>query len=116
MTFDKDPLVSQEEAAKIVAMKMDPDAFYPEYIEDQISKMHDYASWDVFVAYSQGLLVERTESPYILRTRSMEIHNPEFPEGAICNCGHKYYRHFDTHDDMLPVGCKYCLCVKWVAP
>lgn len=30
------------------------------------------------------------------------------------NCGHAYYRHFDTYDDMEPVGCKYCNCWKFV--
>lgn len=29
---------------------------------------------------------------------------------AICQCGHVYYRHFDTYEDMAPVGCKYCDC------
>ncbi len=27
-----------------------------------------------------------------------------------CACGHTYYRHFDSYDDMRPVGCKYCDC------
>jgi hypothetical protein len=28
----------------------------------------------------------------------------------ICICGHTYHRHFDTYDDMRPIGCKYCGC------
>lgn len=31
-------------------------------------------------------------------------------QDELCECGHPYYRHFDTYDDMLPVGCKYCEC------
>lgn len=28
----------------------------------------------------------------------------------ICICGHTYHRHFDTYENMRPVGCKYCGC------
>ena len=27
-----------------------------------------------------------------------------------CKCGHVYYRHFDSYEDMRPIGCKYCSC------
>lgn len=30
-----------------------------------------------------------------------------------CACGHPYRRHFDTYDDMAPVGCKYCGCSEF---
>lgn len=29
---------------------------------------------------------------------------------VICKCGHPYHRHFDSYEDMAPVGCKYCQC------
>ena len=32
---------------------------------------------------------------------------------AKCQCGHVYYRHFDTYDYMYPVGCKYCDCAEF---
>lgn len=31
-------------------------------------------------------------------------------QDALCTCGHPYYRHFDTYEDMYPNGCKYCAC------
>lgn len=31
-------------------------------------------------------------------------------ENETCKCGHEYYRHFDTYEDMYPIGCKYCDC------
>jgi hypothetical protein len=31
-------------------------------------------------------------------------------------CGHPYYRHFDTYEDMSAVGCKYCGCETFVEP
>lgn len=35
-------------------------------------------------------------------------YNPGFGDERLCECGHSYYRHFDTYEDMEPVGCKYC--------
>jgi len=37
-------------------------------------------------------------------------YNPNFGDDKLCECGHPYYRHFDTYEDMDPVGCKYCEC------
>jgi hypothetical protein len=37
-------------------------------------------------------------------------YDPEFGDGRECECGHAYYRHFDTYDEMYPNGCKYCKC------
>lgn len=34
---------------------------------------------------------------------------------AECKCGDPYYRHFDSYDNMAPVGCKYCECDTFVA-
>jgi hypothetical protein len=34
-------------------------------------------------------------------------------QNALCKCGHIYYRHFDTCDEMISVGCKYCDCKKF---
>ena len=45
--------------------------------------------------------------------------DPEHDSEARCareRCGHTYYRHFDTHDDMAPVGCKYCHCTQFIEP
>jgi hypothetical protein len=36
-----------------------------------------------------------------------------FGDDRLCACGHPYYRHFDSYDDMHPVGCKYCECGTW---
>lgn len=37
-----------------------------------------------------------------------EPYDGDFGDNKLCECGHPYYRHFDTYDDMRPVGCKYC--------
>lgn len=37
-------------------------------------------------------------------------YNSKFGDDKVCECGHKYYRHFDTYENMYPVGCKYCAC------
>lgn len=35
-------------------------------------------------------------------------YDPNYGDNKECLCGHPYYRHFDTYEDMAPVGCKYC--------
>jgi len=42
------------------------------------------------------------------RRTLLDGYNPDFGDDKLCVCGHTYYRHFDTYDDMEPVGCKYC--------
>ena len=37
-------------------------------------------------------------------------YDKSFGDDKLCVCGHPYYRHFDTYDEMLNVGCKYCEC------
>ena len=36
------------------------------------------------------------------------LYDPEYGDDVECECGHPYRRHFDTYEDMAPVGCKYC--------
>ena len=38
------------------------------------------------------------------------VYDPEFGDDRVCVCGHPYHRHFDSYEDMEPVGCKYCDC------
>lgn len=46
-------------------------------------------------------------------TRVSSSYDPDFGDGKECACGHTYERHFDTYDNMAPVGCKYCDCYEW---
>jgi hypothetical protein len=44
-------------------------------------------------------------------------YNPLFGDEKECadpDCGHSYYRHFDSYEEMEPVGCKYCHCRSFV--
>ena len=54
--------------------------------------------------------------PYLM-TRDVRVvrrWNPAYPQEALCTCGHPYDRHFDSYEDMRPVGCKYCNCDTFV--
>lgn len=44
-------------------------------------------------------------------TRTIYKYNPKYGDDRICKCGHSYYRHFDSYENMEPVGCKYCECM-----
>lgn len=50
------------------------------------------------------------EKPYLDKVVIEKIYNPNYGYDRVCVCGHAYYRHFDTYDDMRNVGCKYCDC------
>lgn len=41
-------------------------------------------------------------------------YDPTFGDDRVCECGHVYYRHFDTYDQMSPIGCKYCHCTVFL--
>lgn len=43
----------------------------------------------------------------------LKQYNPDFGDNRLCECGHTYYRHFDTYEHMAPVGCKYCGCQEF---
>ena len=52
------------------------------------------------------------ERPYLeeIVTTTVYKYNPQYGNERICQCGHTYYRHFDSWADMDNVGCKYCWC------
>ncbi len=57
------------------------------------------------------------EEPYIIKTKTVisqdAFYNPKYGDHKVCKCGHPYYRHFDSYEDMFPVGCKYCECFRF---
>ena len=52
------------------------------------------------------------EKPYLKKIKKIVTHlyNPDYGDDRVCECGHPYYRHFDTYEDMYACGCKYCDC------
>jgi len=56
------------------------------------------------------------QAPYILEVKYEveRTYNKNYGDNRICICGHPYYRHFDTYEDMQDVGCKYCHCFDFV--
>jgi hypothetical protein len=55
------------------------------------------------------------ESPYLIReiVQVVREYNPKYGDDKLCQCGHAYYRHFDSYEEMSDVGCKYCFCVDF---
>lgn len=43
-------------------------------------------------------------------------YDPRFGDERVCICGHPYHRHFDSYEEMSPVGCKYCGCDHFIEP
>jgi hypothetical protein len=57
-------------------------------------------------------VVNCVERPYleIVTVETEKKYNPNFGDDKICKCGHSYYRHFDSYEQMEAIGCKYCGC------
>lgn len=55
---------------------------------------------------------EPTEQPYVevLSIKINRKYNPKYGDNRKCKCGHSYYRHFDSYEEMAVIGCKYCEC------
>lgn len=64
----------------------------------------DYGLTNDFIEYAK----EWVRNPSI-------VYDPLYGDNKLCICGHAYDRHFDSHDNMFPLGCKYCNCDKFIA-
>jgi hypothetical protein len=55
------------------------------------------------------------ERPYIIKriVTHERRYNPKYGDDRICECGHTYYRHFDSYEHMAAYGCKYCNCFEF---
>lgn len=56
---------------------------------------------------------KKAERVKLTALESMPAYDPAFGDDKLCACGHTYYRHFDSYENMYPVGCKYCICYLW---
>ena len=54
----------------------------------------------------------KKQNPYLFKTikTTKRMYNPDYGDDRICRCSHPYHRHFDSYENMNPVGCKYCEC------
>lgn len=68
--------------------------------------MHTHSKLGIFLDNEVGEKWRHADSPSC-------NYDKEFGDDKLCNCGHPYYRHFDTYEDMENVGCKYCSCHNW---
>lgn len=61
------------------------------------------------------LVEDVKDKPYLegFEIRTIRKYNPAYGDGRICECGHTYYRHFDSYEDMDACGCKYCGCYEF---
>jgi len=93
------------------------------WLDYEIKSLTDFYGVNTLVEVGEVQELENREhdfsksvqNPYIEKTEISMAWNPKYDQDALCECGHAYYRHFDTYDDMEPAGCKYCLCFTFKA-
>lgn len=109
-------------------MSHDPnvsDDDFPEVVEDPnspplsyVRRPREYPNWIEEQSRQMVTPVSGTDGPYMVysihRILTAYAWNPNYNQDAVCECGHPYYRHFDTYEEMYPVGCKYCECSNFV--
>jgi hypothetical protein len=73
---------------------------------------------DVLLLELQTASIERCReiAENLLLTASIdpEPYDQHYGDDRKCECGHAYYRHYDSYDEMSPIGCKYCKCDVFV--
>lgn len=72
---------------------------------------HDYDPSDPDFEKSLNSLIELIYNCLIHQGNVIidaPMYDSNFGDDRLCLCGHPYYRHFDTYDDMAAIGCKYC--------
>lgn len=95
-----------EEMAQHDANFDDPELMFDNCLEDTIQ-------YEIIDEVKDG-----EESPFLVtrevKTVTTVAYNPHYGDDRLCECGDPYDRHFDSYDNMYPVGCKYCSCSKFV--
>jgi hypothetical protein len=76
-----------------------------EYEEQQLKKSDEIEKVIVELPYLEAVDVEINQ--YVR-------YNPKYGDNRECECGHSYYRHFDSYEQMDAVGCKYCECYNFI--
>lgn len=111
-------LATQLKEAGIQPKFLFPDEYkYVESVDAAAPKPHEVAINDIISDNQQAfdeMINSGLKEPYITETKTViettRKYNPDYGDNRECVCGHAYYRHFDTYEDMEPVGCKYCEC------
>ena len=88
--------------------------FYFNVLMDDKAGFDPISEWE----HIHTAFTAEDNQPYII-TVKQELnvtykYNPNYGDDRECICGHPYYRHFDTYEEMAPIGCKYCICGTFV--
>lgn len=61
-------------------------------------------------------MTDKFQAPYLYVKQVVLLskYNKNYGDDRLCECGHTYYRHFDSYEDMEACGCKYCQCYTFV--
>lgn len=53
--------------------------------------------------------IRALENPPAIKDPS-STYDKKMGNDRICQCGHSYFQHFDSFENMRHIGCKYCGC------
>lgn len=67
-------------------------------------------SFENFEHYPDMKLIKSIREKLGFHEDVAKMYDKNYGDKKLCKCGHTYYRHFDTYEQMKAVGCKYCYC------
>lgn len=71
-------------------------------------------TWVKYNNSNEKELINNSNEPYLKYTVIQKKYNPNYGDNRMCICGHSYYRHFDSYENMEAIGCKYCCCNEFI--
>lgn len=81
------------------------------YVEIPAGVLYDLAAVAGGYTHSAGKYINQRAAINRANEILDRIWNPDHDQYANCaQCDHAYARHFDSYEDMEPIGCKYCHC------
>jgi len=81
------------------------------HVEERLTGLLNYDDLDSWLNASQLTVIKALrDTARVLKDNGAPAYDPEYGDRKICECGHEYNRHFDSYEDMAPMGCKYCFC------
>ncbi|QGH79455.1 hypothetical protein SEA_LIMPID_144 [Streptomyces phage Limpid] len=82
-------------------------------VEIRLSKGRAILVKNILLNYESSSVSELRRIGEVVNELEIEIArmwDENHDQDALCKCSHPYHRHFDSYEDMYPIGCKYCEC------
>ncbi len=106
----------RDEARACAAAAAKASGIYADFSDHDVSTGHiEMIVWQLRQMYDEAVIERDTLKAQVAALTEAQAPkwSAEHDQDELCACGHRYERHFDTYENMLAVGCKYCECATF---